>query len=203
MLIILLYIANIQIPYLINIAVLVADILPTFPASPRTTFYLVDKLDHAFCSLLQGKEIETGDPLPGFEEGSNKKVSTTERIRIKSIVERTRVAIAQMLAGAEMNPETADEVPLETSDEEDSMDEDDGEGVVEEEEEDLWDMEIGSVYARTIGELGEELGAAPIGIVTDGDAALAPLPSGVVEDEADDEDEEIPDDASSDDMDVS
>ncbi|KMU87818.1 hypothetical protein CIHG_05587 [Coccidioides immitis H538.4] len=45
-----------------------------------------------FASLLQGEDVETGQPLPGFETRRNQ-VSMTEKVRIKSIAESTRITI--------------------------------------------------------------------------------------------------------------
>ncbi|KAF2205312.1 hypothetical protein GQ43DRAFT_487164 [Delitschia confertaspora ATCC 74209] len=158
---------NIQIPYLLNLAGLIVDFLPDFPPSPGSTFQLLEKLDNAFSSLLRGKDLDTDEPLSGF--GNGKKVNTTEKVRIKGIVERTRIAIVQMMS-KEYNPGFADGDNMETDGDDDddhNMDEDDDEEE-EDEEDHTWDMDIGRVYERTIGELGEELGGPRIGIITDG-----------------------------------
>jgi hypothetical protein len=149
---------NIQIPYLLNLALMVADFLPELPQSPRSTFHLLEKFDHAFASLLNGKDMDTGDALPGFEHG--KTVSTTEKVRIQGVVERTRLAVVKLLSGGDPGQEADGDEPMDTDDD----DEDDS---MEGAEDDLWELDIGKVYERTIGELGDELAGPPIGIIMD------------------------------------
>jgi len=150
---------GLQIPYLLSIALLVVDFLPGFDPSLKLTFKLLDKLDLAFASLLQGRDIDTGEILPGFEGGRG--VNATEKVRIRSLVERTRICVVDVTSGKVNIGESEEQME---TDEDESMDEDgddDNEGY-------LWEMEIATVYDRTIGELGDTLDSAPIGIVTDG-----------------------------------
>jgi len=153
-------VASLQIPYLLNIALLVVDFLPGFDPSPKLTFKLLDKLDLAFASLLQGRDIDTGEILPGFEGGRG--VNATEKVRIRSLVERTRICVVDVMS-REVNIGESEE-QMET-DEDESMDED---GDDDDNEGNLWEMEIATVYDRTIGELGDTLDSVLIGIVTDG-----------------------------------
>lgn len=149
------HVASLQTPYLISLALLFVTYLPSFPASPRTTFRLLRKLDLAFSSLLQGCDPDTGETLPGFER--QKSLSTTEKVRIKSLVERTRVVMVEVMAKDEREDETeADETVNETTDEDD--DDDDDDMTLEYDNEDEWDMEIAKAYDRTLVELGESLG---------------------------------------------
>ena len=153
-------VASLQIPYLLSIALLVVDFLPGFDPSLKLTFKLLDKLDLAFASLLQGRDIDTGEILPGFEGGRG--VNATEKVRIRSLVERTRICVVDVMSGKVNIGESEEQME---TDEDESMDED---GDDDDNEGYLWEMEIATVYDRTIGELGGTLDSAPIGIVTDG-----------------------------------
>ncbi|KAF1944707.1 hypothetical protein EJ02DRAFT_340476 [Clathrospora elynae] len=170
---------NLQVPYLLNLAVLTADFLPLFGASTpsaQATFRLLAKLDYAFSSLLTGLDTATGKSLPGFETGRT--VSTTDKVRLKGIVDRTRLTVTRAMSGESI---FGDE-----SDVGESMDTDtEGEGESEaggrqgtvtfegfedndNEEDDKWEeWGVASVYEKTIGELGDVLGGPPIGIITD------------------------------------
>ncbi|KAF2259813.1 hypothetical protein CC78DRAFT_524298 [Lojkania enalia] len=167
---------NLQIPYLLSIALMIADFLHDFLPAPRATFQLLDKLDHAFSSLLQGKNSDTCEFLPGFEGGRT--VTTTDKVRLKSIVERTRLTVVEVLSrdnredrdvstefqdermeeDIEQEGRKGDTVKFEGFNEDDDDDDDDDERE---------EMHIAKVYERTIGELGDVLGGPPIGIITD------------------------------------
>ncbi|KAF2677013.1 hypothetical protein K458DRAFT_424207, partial [Lentithecium fluviatile CBS 122367] len=173
---------NLQIPYLLHIAAIVIDSLPLFKPAPKATLRLLDKLDFAFSSLLQTRDPDTDLPLPGFETGRT--VSTTDKVRLKGIVEHTRLVVVKKLGGREGETDgEGEEVDAEV-DEDVNMDgeevgEDggmvsfegfegnntdgmDGEGDVGGEE-----RRVAKVYEKTLGELGELLGGEPIGIITD------------------------------------
>lgn len=152
---------------------MVVDFLPDFKPAPIPTFRILNKLDHAFCGLLQGKDSTSGDPLPGFESGP--KVTTTEKVRLKSIVERTRLTVVEILSREIVEEDegrvlvvTDDESRTEASGGEETVkfqgfeDYDDSEDEDEREE-----MHIAKVYERTLSELSDELGGPPIGIITE------------------------------------
>jgi len=122
---------------------LVQQFLTGFAPSPRATFRLLGKLDLAFASLLQGKHVETGEPLPGFEKG--RRMSQTETVRLKSVVDHTRVCVTEVISNCELG-EDEDEFDIENDEE--------FEG-------------IAKVYDKTISELGNALVGSPIGIISD------------------------------------
>ncbi|KAF2100876.1 hypothetical protein NA57DRAFT_37069 [Rhizodiscina lignyota] len=179
---------SVQIPYLLNLALLAANFLPDLPPSPKATFRLLSKLDLAFASLLQGRNVETGEPLPGF---GNRTVNGTEKVRIKSLVDRTRICVVEAMSKADADEDDIDEEDMtgtETEDDpddfnmssdmenelmnrntndltEDSMDEGNASGVREPQGD--WDMHVAKVYDRTVVELGDTLGGTPIGIISD------------------------------------
>ncbi|QSS61989.1 DMC1-like protein [Histoplasma capsulatum] len=152
---------SLQIPYLISLAVLLNTYLPDFPFSARATFKLIKKLDTIFASLLLGKDLQTGNPLPGFE-GKLGVVSMTEKVRIKSIAESTRIIVVS----AQGNEDGEGGVCMDMDDDDDDdgdADYDGGQGGrlgFEGFGDELgkWEMESGRVYERTIQILGDELG---------------------------------------------
>lgn len=146
-------IASIQIPYLISLAGLINTYLPEYPHfQPKPTFRLLKKLDIIFASLLLGEDIESGVPLSGFEYTKNI-VSMTEKVRIKSIAEASRIVVVEM---REKEVEYQDEDDDSENDWDDGMDIDESE--FESSHTGLWEMEAARVYERTIQFLGDELG---------------------------------------------
>jgi hypothetical protein len=147
-----------------------------FPASDRSAqaiFHLLAKLDDAFASLLTGHDAATGEVLSGFEAGRH--VSTTDKVRLKGIVDRTRLAVARAIKNV-ADDESEGGEPMTTDTEEDTPQQqgtvkfegfDDDDDDDEEEDEHLQERSIASVYEKTIGELGDVLGGPPIGIITD------------------------------------
>ena len=127
---------------------MVQQFLTGFAPSPRATFRLLGKLDLAFASLLQGKHVETGEPLPGFEKG--RRMSQTETVRLKSVVDHTRVCVTEVISNCEMG-EDEDEFDIEN---EMDTDNEEFEG-------------IAKVYEKTISELGNALVGSPIGMISD------------------------------------
>jgi hypothetical protein len=170
------YIANLQMPYLLNLAVLTTEFLPMFPTTERSTqatFRLLSKLDEAFASLVTGHDSATDEPLPGFENGRS--ISTTDKVRLKGIVDRARLTVVRVLSG--------ESVVGDESDVGEAMDTDtEGEGPRppdtvqfegfednedDEDQEESEERNTASVYEKTIGELGDVLGGPPIGIITE------------------------------------
>ncbi|KAL9094537.1 MAG: hypothetical protein Q9165_003096 [Trypethelium subeluteriae] len=113
-------------------------------------FRLLEKLDVAFASLLQGRNIDSGEPLPGFETG--KGVTGTEKVRIKSIADNSRVAVVHLMSQGDIESESDLEGTdhAETSMDEDPIDDDLIGG-------NDFAMEIARVYDRTTVELGDQL----------------------------------------------
>ena len=115
-------IASLQLPSLLTLALLTNTALPSFPFSPRPTFTLLRKLDHAFASLLKGRDVESGEVLPGFSGGRGR-VSVTEKVRVRGVVERGRVVVVEVAGGG-----TVTEDGEEDEDEDDGNEGDEGEG---------------------------------------------------------------------------
>jgi hypothetical protein len=165
--------------------VLTADFLPLFPTTTRSTqatFRLLSKLDYAFSSLLTGHDFSTGETLPGFEAGRT--VFTTDKVRLKGIVDRTRLTVVRVMSEESVIGDEGDDG--EAMDTDAASDQEVGargnKGTVifegfednedDEEDEDWEERNIGSIYENTIGELGDVLGGPPIGIITDGSCVI-------------------------------
>lgn len=165
---------GLQIPYLINLALLLTTVIAGMPANPKQLFRLLAKLDHAFASLLQGKDVESGERLPGFE--NRRGVSGTEKVRIRSLIERTRRSVMDSLKSGEMEEaDASDEEDAGSKMETDHKDDLEGELILEGDgpyasgqEEESWEMQIARVYDRTMVELGDSLETPNIGIITEG-----------------------------------
>lgn len=122
----------------------------------------------AFASLVTGKDLDTGETLPGFGTDADTfgrlggGVTGTEKVRIKSLVERTRVVVVEVMNAGEFEVEDGDEA----DDSDDPMAEARGDDV------DFSDfnMDVARVYDRTLVELGDSLGGPQIGIIQDGAA---------------------------------
>lgn len=153
--------ASLQIPYLISVAGLVNTYLPDYPFSPRPTFRLLKKLDVIFASLLLGEDVESGAPLSGFE-GQRQIVSMTEKVRIKSIAETSRIVVVEARDREENEiMEDDDDIDLDGGANDD--DEDDEDEVFGTEDRYIggpgrWEMEAARIYEKTIQLLGDELG---------------------------------------------
>ena len=132
--------------------------ITAFAAAPRHMFRLLGKLDHAFASLLQQRDIETGEPLPGFSLG--KKVSITEKVRIKSLIERARISAVNAMSKGDFEEDDEPNRDEETLDGELIF-----EGADEEEDED-WNMQVARVYDKTLVEIGDSMDGPSIGIRT-------------------------------------
>ncbi|THZ22410.1 hypothetical protein D6C90_09419 [Aureobasidium pullulans] len=159
-----------QVPYLINMALLTTTMIPAFPLAPRPLFRLLGKLDHAFASLLVGRDVSTDEILPGFNTGRG--VSGTEKVRIKSLVERTRICVVEVVNRGEFDEDDdLDEPSPEDTDMDGALilDEDDGpqDINVDDTEDDDWNMQVARVYDKTLVELGDSMDGPPIGIRTE------------------------------------
>jgi hypothetical protein len=158
---------------LINLALLLTTIIADMPATPKQLFRVLAKLDHAFASLLQGKDIESGERLPGFE--NRRGVSGTEKVRIRSLIERTRRSVMESLKSGELDDENeSDEEGEKDQSEMDVDDDSEGELILEgdgpyapDQEEQSLEMQIARVYDHTMVELGDSLEAPNIGIITE------------------------------------
>lgn len=71
-------------------------------------FSVLRKFDFCFASLLSGEDVDTKETLPGFENGVKGVMTKTYMVRCKGIVERTRVAVIDVME-KQTAPEQADQ----------------------------------------------------------------------------------------------
>ncbi|OIW29178.1 hypothetical protein CONLIGDRAFT_409487 [Coniochaeta ligniaria NRRL 30616] len=152
---------SLQIPYLLNIAGEFTEWLTHFPPSPTATFSLLRKLDHCFASLLLGRDIETREPLPGFEDGPHSGMSGTDKVRCRSLVEQTRILVVDVMSKEPPQVEEVDEeadydTPMETESESEGAASRGG-AYGEDDDDDGLDMDVAKVYENTLVQLGEPL----------------------------------------------
>lgn len=151
------FLASLQIPYLLNIAGDFNEWVKAFPSAPAVTFSTLRKLDHCFASLLAGEDIESHEPLPGFENGMRGGMSRTDMVRCKSVVQQTRILIVDVMSrGVE---EVGDDGAPYDSQAESGLDGpgSSAKGQWNEEEEELY-MDVARVYEKTLIRLGDALG---------------------------------------------
>ncbi|EON99466.1 putative meiotic recombination protein dmc1 protein [Phaeoacremonium minimum UCRPA7] len=156
---------SLQVPHLLNIAGELTTWVTSFAPSPPATFAVLRKLDHCFASLLSGRDIESKEPLPGFENGTGAGMTRTEMVRCKSLVEQTRVLIVDIM---NKEPEDEDGGGDENDDDDDVETGDETETGTNgtgsftdpnwDEGDDTLHMDVARVYENTIVQLGEILG---------------------------------------------
>ena len=154
--------ASLQSPYLLTMALTACMCLQPFPFDPRPTFQLLQKLDLAFYSLLQGSNSETGETLPGFESGRGK-LSTTEKVRMRGLVERTRVAVVEVAGKPGSSVKAGSEMQTEDDFMTDNEDDRVSGAVQVDGNHGRWEMEVARVYEKTIVELGLSLDMSGMG----------------------------------------
>lgn len=113
---------------------------------------------------MQGSNVETGENLPGFE-GSRGRLSTTEKVRMRGLVERTRVAVVEV-AGKDGSVSENTSATRNYEDTENDMTTDDNNFTGEPQDDrnhGRWEMEVARVYERTIVALGLSLDLSGIG----------------------------------------
>jgi hypothetical protein len=153
--------ANLQIPYLLNIALSFSTHLPAFPPDPVPTFALLRKLDHVFASLLLGRDIDSGYALPGFQ-GKGGGMTRTDMVRCKSLVEGVRVLIVEVMS-KEGFVDNEDPVDFDTNEQtgtDADMDAAYGDNESAWDDERSHDMDVARVFEKTIVQLGESLGSS-------------------------------------------
>ena len=151
--------ASLQIPFLLRLASDFTQYIRSFPPAPRATFALLRKLDHCFASLLGGQDIDSAEPLPGFENGLRAGMTVTDMVRCRSLVEQTRVLMVELMSqGTEEEEEDEDESETDT---------DNGLGGAQasawDTDEERLHMDAARVYEQTIVKLGDRLGEPLVG----------------------------------------
>jgi Subunit 11 of the general transcription factor TFIIH len=144
---------TLQVPYLLTLAGLFCSYMPAFPFS-TSMFKLVKRLDEGFAYLLTSSQDEFAS-----SNRSTYQVSTTDKVRIKSLVEETRVV------AVEVSSEGGNAVELEESESEEDIYASSAVDAQEHEQEtDHVSMSLSKIYKRTIEILGDSLVSVPPGL---------------------------------------
>ncbi|KAL2162510.1 hypothetical protein VTH06DRAFT_7424 [Thermothelomyces fergusii] len=161
---------NLQIPSLLNIASEFNTWMAGLPPSETAAFDILRKLDHCFASLLAGEDIETHEPLPGFENGLRSGMTRTDMVRCKSTVQNARVVVVDVMSrrrpggGGGGGGGDVGEVPADETEESGAEEEGPGGGSGD----GAWDdrerlyMDVARVYENTLVKLGDTLGESGI-----------------------------------------
>jgi hypothetical protein len=137
----------IQIPYLLQLAGLACSYLQAFPFS-TSVFPLTSKIDQGFASLLQ--TAQNGDT-----SSTRPLVSVTEKVRIKSLIEETRIAAVNAASSSGHAATVQDITETDTDNDDNEMvgaDEDD-----EDEQSMSVSLALSRIYKRTLEILGDSL----------------------------------------------
>lgn len=150
--------AGLQIPFLLRLGSDFTQYVRSFPPSPEASFGLLGKLDHCFSSLLSGMDVDSGEVLPGFEDGPRAGMSLTDMVRCRSLVEQTRFLMVEVLGGV---PDEDDDDRLQDSAEPERHDGGFPANLPSRAynvEEDRLHMDAARIYEHTIIQLSERLG---------------------------------------------
>ena len=120
-----------------------------FPFS-TSLFYITNKIDQAFASLLQPSE----DSSPAAT--SVHRVSTTEKVRIKSLIEETRITAVNAASTSGHTANIQEFSDIETDDEDDDKSEDD-EDDLEPSGSPSVSLGLSKIYKRSVEILGDSL----------------------------------------------
>lgn len=167
-----LLIASLQIPFLLKIGSDITQYVRSFPPSSRASFDLLRKLDHCFSSLLCGRDLESQEGLPGFENGLRSGMTTTDMVRCRSLVEQTRVLMVEVLSSQveeeeeeEGEDEFTDTEFTETEDENVRGTQSQAFGWEDDDEGDEVHLDAARIYENTIVQLGNRLGDSLGGVL--------------------------------------
>lgn len=161
---------GIQVPYFLNIAHELTSWIDSFPPSPAVMLNTLHRLDHCLASLIAGRDVQTGEDLPGFvvlPGGTGKRLggmSRTDMVRCKSIVEQTRLLVVDVMS---RNPEAdGDDMVQDVTETEPETTDGEGPSVraggYEDDEDDAIHVAAAHVYENTLVQLGSALMQGPI-----------------------------------------
>jgi ribosomal protein L12E/L44/L45/RPP1/RPP2 len=122
--------------------------MTAFPFSP-SVFYITGKVDQGFASLLQASQ------KPASSAPSPYHVSMTEKVRIKSLIEETRVTAVNAASASGQAASIHDLSDADTEDDEDEGDEDDDD--VDRSDSMAVSLGVSKIYRRTLEILGDSL----------------------------------------------
>ena len=167
-------IATLQIQYLLQIANNFNDYLSSFALDLKVTFTFLDVLDRCFYALITGNSANP-DSTPISMPIASTTFSTTEKVRLNSIIQRTRLHLVRIIdegpsnlpesenpeehlpADVDSAPESASGGETPSTDITDANMGDNEEDEEEEEEEVEWEMALARIYELSLNEVGEQL----------------------------------------------
>lgn len=117
---------------------MVAEFLPAFPFDAAPTTKLVSKLDQAFASLLNGWNNDYS-------------ISITDRVRIRSVIESTRLAAIERVGQYHCPPDAA--VSSRDTEDEDGIDD-----LPQADDQHSLDMNVSRMYEQSLNIVGDSLG---------------------------------------------
>ena len=141
--------AAIQTEALITLAGLTQSSLPAFPFDAPPTLNILYKLDSVFAALCTGTHPLTGAVLPGAQLGHSL-VTETQKVRIRSLAERTRYEVFSCLEKSNDRVNAAGTVSAGNYENGDDEDEDSGDEV------EPWMLEATRVYEKSLMLLAEQ-----------------------------------------------
>ncbi|KAA8894407.1 hypothetical protein FN846DRAFT_974203 [Sphaerosporella brunnea] len=152
-------IPSLQVQYLLQIANSFNEYLAGYQINNEQEWYdvfaLLDKLDRCFYELITTRTTDRAV------------MNMTEKVRLKSVVERTRIHVVKLSECGDretpdpQTPRAKDvgvkgEVGPPTSTDADEMDVDQ-DGEYKDDDDLTWEIDVASVYERTLQEIGDEL----------------------------------------------
>ncbi|KAK6381675.1 hypothetical protein LTS17_004734 [Exophiala oligosperma] len=148
---------TLQIPYLLSLAGLVCSYMPAFPFS-TSVFYITGKIDRGFTSLLLSSSAGSSDSATTYH------VSMTEKVRIKSLVEETRITAVNVASSSGLSTNIGDVSELETEEEEEEEEETDDTNTGQDTQANDMSrsLAISKIYKRTMEILGDSLDSSTL-----------------------------------------
>lgn len=104
-------------------------------------------------------DVDTGLVLSGFEGGRGK-LSTTEKVRLRGLVQASRLAVVEVAGRQGDINDNYDSTHSQLPTDDEFPKEDDTDAMRDEESDQIsagWEMEIARIYERTLVELGNSL----------------------------------------------
>lgn len=136
------------------------DYLASFPPDLKVTLRLLDTFDRCFYTLITGTSTDLSIPLPPAFSVSQ--MNMTEKVRLRSMIERTRLHVVKLLESGRGALDSLTENARNFGERNEQTDIDtenetkvDGRGSYADDEE--LEIEVSKVYERCMVQLGEGL----------------------------------------------
>ncbi|KAI5785927.1 hypothetical protein EDC01DRAFT_662109 [Geopyxis carbonaria] len=148
---------TLQTQYFLNIANSFNDYLYSFKPHFKSTFQLLDKLDRCFYTLITGRPADP-DVAPLSPAVSVFRLNMTEKVRLKSVVERTRLNVVNLAESGGSTAVSNEYIDPDNSNLSEANSVHSDEDFYEIDDEELeWQVEVTKIYDRVLQEIGDEL----------------------------------------------